>query len=423
MKYFGTDGIRGIVNKDLNKSLIKKVAVALVKYYNKFKLKKVLLVGNDSRISSDYILSEFACILLKNGIKIDNLGLCSSPCLAYVTKNFNYPLGLMISASHNPSEFNGLKFFNSKGEKVNDEFESLIELLMAQKSKLPNNEFVTLNDVKPLQNRYISYLKSLINFNFECLFDCSNGGASEICKQVFSKQEIINYKPNGLNINDNCGCTHLEMLRSLCITKQKIGFAFDGDADRVHIISETGEIVKGDKILYILSKFYQSKHNTLIGTIYTNSGLEQALKFKNITLIRANVGDKNVYNLMTKHNSILGGENSGHIILKPYTNTGDGLLNAIIIANLIQLSGLKLSELLKEYVEFHQLRENLSLTKEEMQSLNFEKIALDFTTEDIKVIIRPSGTEPVLRLFVESKNLNLAKQVLEKIKNLILQII
>lgn len=419
MKYFGTDGIRGIVGKDLNKSIISKIAKAIVRYYDKHKLKRVLLVGNDSRISSDYILSTIEAVLLKHGIQTHNIGITSSPCLAYLTREFKYPLGLMLSASHNPSEYNGIKFFNSFGEKVDDIFEEEFEYLMDKNSQIKTINYTNRKNVEKLKENYINYLKKIKKFNFQCIFDCANGGTCEIIKKIFTNSQIINHHPNGTNINNNAGCTHIENLQKLCIKNKKIGFAFDGDGDRIHIVSESGEIINGDKILYILSKFFLRKNDSIVGTIYTNSGLEESLKLFNIHLIRAYVGDKNVYNEMIKNNSVIGGEESGHIIIRQYLNTGDGILTAIIIGNILNSSNRSLKELLSDYTEFHQTRANIktntnfSISEEIKNKINeLEKLGT-------RIIIRPSGTEPVIRLFVEDKNKENAQNYIKILENLI----
>ena len=423
MKYFGTDGIRGKIDEKLNVTTLNKVAQAIVLHL-KTQTKKVLLVGNDSRITSDYILAILSAKLLKNGIEIHNVGLCSSPCLAYLTKKYNYPLGLMLSASHNPAEYNGLKFFNSNGEKVSDDFEESFEKLMEKKTQLKNDCFSSLKNVEILRKDYINHIKKLINFSFPIILDCANGGTSEICNAIFPKDEKINNLPNGKNINLNAGCTHIEMLKNLCIKKQKIGFAFDGDGDRIHLVNTDGTIITGDKILFVLSKFFQSSGDVCVGTIYTNTGLEKSLKKRNITLKRSDVGDKKVYALMSATKSCLGGEDSGHIVLKNLANTGDGLLVAITILNILEISKLTLKELLKTYYEHYQFRNDIKMNNTfDFNSLveNFEikEFIKNQEKNNVKIIIRPSGTEPVLRLFVEHENEDIAKQTLNELTCLI----
>lgn len=420
MKYFGTDGIRGQIKKDLNKKIINKVAKAIVLYYNKHKIKRVLLVGNDTRASSDYILAHLESTLLQNNIEVHNVNHCSSPCLAYLTQKYNYPLSLMISASHNPSEHNGLKFFNGNGEKVSDEFEEEFEILMEKRKSLSNHFFASRKNVEYLKNDYINHLKEHINFNFPLILDCANGGISEICKILFPNQEKINTIPNGTNINQNAGCTHLEMLKSLCIKKQKIGFAFDGDGDRIHIVDKDGTVITGDKILHILSKFFQKEKDVCIGTIYTNSGLENALNRRNISLKRSDVGDKKVYALMNQEKSCLGGEDSGHIILKPFMNTGDGLLIGIIVANVLQISNSSLKQLLEDYEETFQFRKDIKvedkyIINQIIENVSIKEIILNIQKQQAKAIIRPSGTEPVLRLFVEHENEDMTKTLMQEL--------
>ncbi|MBR6778663.1 MAG: hypothetical protein IKM43_00705 [Clostridia bacterium] len=418
MKYFGTDGIRGLAVKDLNEKLLKKVANAIVKTYNKNKWNKILLVGNDTRLSSYYILSVLESVLLKHGINVETVDNCSSPCLAYLTQKFNYPLGLMLSASHNPSEFNGLKFFNNLGEKVSDEFEEEFENLM-QKPLKTKLKFATHKNKEHLKQYYITHLKSLIKNKLPVIIDCSNGGASEICNAVFANAIKINNKPNGTNINQNAGCTHISFLRSLCIKQKKLGISVDGDADRIHLVSPKGNIFSGDKILYILSKFFQKSNDVLVGTIYTNSGLEKSLNKNKIKLKRAQVGDKKVSAMMKEFSSSLGGEDSGHIILKNRANTGDGLLIAIMVCNILELTNSTLEELTKDYQEHCQLRANFKLAKQFVMTKEIEDTIQKATQKDCKVIIRPSGTEPVLRLFVENKNKEIAQIFLKKLENLI----
>ncbi len=418
MKYFGTDGIRGIAGTEINEKLLKKIANAIVAYYNKHKLKKVLLVGNDSRISSDFILSCLESTLLKHGITTENIGICSSPCLAYLTKKHRYPLGLMLSASHNPKEYNGLKFFNTNGEKVSDEWEQEFEQLMEKPNRF-KVEYVKRKNVEKLKKDYMFFLRSQIRNNLNFVLDCANGGTSVICKLVFPKKEKIHCNPLGTNINENSGCTHIEMLKSICIKKKTMGIAFDGDGDRISVVSENGNVFDGDKLLHILSKFFLNKNDKLVGTIYTNSGLEKVLNKRGIKLIRAQVGDKNVYAEMQKNSSVLGGEESGHIIIKPYTNTGDGVLNSIIILNLIQLSNLTIDELVSDYTNFYQARANLKVEKNFKLSESKIKQIKKLEKSGARIIIRPSGTEPVLRVFVEHKNKEIAIKFLEIIKNLI----
>ncbi len=423
MKYFGTDGIRGIVEVNLNKKLILKIANGIVRFYKKHKLSKILLVGNDSRISADYILSVINSVLLKSGIEVHNIGSCSSPCLAYICKKFNYPLGLMISASHNPYQYNGLKFFNSNGEKISEVTEQKIEYFMDKKSNYKPS-FSCCKKAENLKESYIQFLKQLLKNKTNvsnCVFDCSCGGTSEICKLIFKQSKIVNANPNGQNINKNCGCTNLEYLRSICLSEHKLGFAFDGDGDRIMAVDEHGNIFDGDKIMYILAKFFLHKNDVLVGTIYTNMGLENWLTQKGIILKRVNVGDKNVYKLMQENGSLLGGENAGHIIFKKYSNTGDGVLISIILLNILEITKCSLNELIENYVEYYQANDNLKLQPNFKIDENTKLLISKYTNLETRIIIRPSGTEPILRIMVENKNKETALNILSVIKNSINQ--
>lgn len=419
MKYFGTDGIRGVIGVDLNKRKIKKIAKGLVRFYSKYKLKKILLVGNDSRISSDYILSIFSSVILSCGIRIDNIGICSSPCLAFVAKKFNYPLAMMISASHNSSEYNGIKFFNTNGEKISEKTELILEKLIDTKNWKDEKNFSTQTNVEYLKNCYITYLKEMKHFDFPIIIDCANGGACDISKAVFTKSKFINSNYDGLNINLNSGCTNIEFLRTLCIKERKIGIALDGDADRITIVDENGSLITGDKILYILSKFYLKGSDKIVGTIYSNTGLEKSLKSRNIELIRANVGDKNVYEMMKKTKSTIGGENAGHIILRQYFNTGDGLLTGIVICNILNISKSSLRELLIDYKQYYQANDSIRLDGKFKLNEDLKLIINKYERSNVRIIIRPSGTEPILRILVECEQKEIADSILKKLKNYI----
>ena len=420
MKYFGTDGIRGMLHKGgINKKILHSLARALVKFYNKHKLNKILLVGNDSRKSSDYILSEMSTILLSYGISIDNLGVCSSPSLAFVTRHFHYPLSMMISASHNPAEYNGIKFFNSLGEKISNKDEEEIEYFMEHSRLYQKKEYACIKSVKNHINAYIDYLKELKHSNIPIIIDCAYGGTSDICKNIFSNNYIINSAYNGTNINHMAGCTHIEMLKKKCIESHLLGFALDGDGDRLIIVSENGDIITGDKILYILSRYFLKSTDVCVGTIYSNIGLEKSLYKKGIKFIRSTVGDKNVYLNMKNNNSLLGGENSGHIIIKQYSNTGDGLLTAIVILNILSATSHTLNELLKDYCEYYQTFDNIESNKDLQLSNELKTLIKIYELMGIKIIIRKSGTEPLIRLMVESNNEEKSKNILKNLKFLL----
>ncbi len=418
MKYFGTDGIRGIVNESITSSLLKKIAKALVIYYKKHSLQKRIIVGNDSRASSSYILSIIESVLLKYGISVDFIGTCSSPCLAHLTQKHGYPLGMMISASHNSHEYNGIKFFNMFGEKINEETEQELENYFNKRIYCPT-QFAQHLDKHKLKDEYINFLKQIKNSNFPCVFDCANGGASKIIKQVFTNIKFINSLPNGENINKNAGCTSVEMLKSVCVSEGKIGFAVDGDADRLNIVTPAGEVIKGDKILYILARQFLKADDVVVGTIYSNSGLEESLKKLKIKLVRAGVGDKLVYEKMCEQISLIGGENAGHIIFRKYLNTGDGVLTAILILNILERNNCTIEDLLKPYTEYYQAESNIKITNNFTIPNDAKVLINKYEEYGARIIVRPSGTEPVVRIMVEHENEEMAKIYLISIENCI----
>ncbi len=417
MKYFGTDGIRGIVGEKLNEKVFTKIGKALVRLYRTHNFKPVLLVGNDSRISSDYILTSIAKTLLKHGIEVHNLGVCSSPALAYVGSRFNYPLSMMISASHNPSEYNGIKFFNALGEKISVDSECEIERIMDTSHESNEKIYAVIKDVHMLLNTYVSHLTHIKKSSEMCIIDCANGGASEIAKLVFPNCKKINAQPNGYNINRNAGCTNIELIKRECINQHMIGISLDGDADRLHMVSESGTVISGDKILYILSIYYLNAGDKLVGTIYTNSAFERVLKKRKITLVRADVGDKKVYQKMQELSATLGGEKAGHIIMKKYANTGDGILIAILVLNILKSCKIKLDEIASEYTDDYQLLENIKLDDTFDEEIIPHDLIEQYTKEGLRIIIRPSGTEPLLRVMVEGTDEKKVKNCLNLLKN------
>lgn len=411
MKYFGTDGIRSIIGKTINYNFLKKLGKAIVCYYKKHNFSSQIIIGNDSRSSGSWISSVLQSVLLRHGIECYDIGICSSPCLAFLTQKNKFPVGVMISASHNPAEYNGIKFFDSFGKKVDEEFELEMESYI-EKPFTPPIKYVKSHPAWRLKNDYIIWLKQLKKVNYPCLIDCSNGGGSDIARAVFPSTKLINHTPRGDNINKNSGCTHIENLANLCKQKKLVGFAFDGDADRVIAVDPFGEIIDGDKILYILSKFYLKSGDKLIGTINTNAGLQESLTKRNITLIRTQVGDKNVCKMMLKSKSMLGGEESGHIIIKRHTNTGDGILTAICLMNILHLTNLSFQQLLDGYSEYQISKCSLSFNKPYRPNEDIAILINKYTSEGARIVIRKSGTEPVLRLLVEHKNKSTADKML-----------
>ena len=412
-KYFGTDGIRGIPNDTLSQDLISKISASVEKHINP----KNIGVISDTRSSSDEILN-WISIGFSSKVNIYNHGVLPSGSMPIILKKFNYDLGIIISASHNPAEYNGIKLIQENGSKLDDDVEISIEKNI-DSLELPNQHAEIIN----LSDGHLEYLNFLdevtdIDFShFQILIDAANGSASTVIKELFDKKKanyrIINNQPDGLNINKDCGATVPENLQKN-IEKGEIGASFDGDADRLIMVDENGDIVNGDLILTILSKYLsevnQLTNNIVVSTVMSNYGFKQAIEKFNFDLIETPVGDKYVAEAMKKYDAALGGEQSGHIIISDQLPVGDGLVTLIYVLKAMQHFGVALSDFKKENLyEYPQKLTNLELENklndEELEYIN--QIALDMSIKkdlDGRYLIRNSGTEPLLRVLVEAKS-------------------
>jgi phosphoglucosamine mutase len=412
-KYFGTDGIRGIPNDTLSQDLISKISASVEQHINP----KNIGVISDTRSSSDEILN-WISIGFSSKVNIYNHGVLPSGSMPIILKKFNYDLGIIISASHNPAEYNGIKLIQENGSKLDDDVEISIEKNI-DSLELPNQHAEIIN----LSDGHLEYLNFLddvtdIDFShFQILIDAANGSASNVIKELFDKKNanyrIINNQPDGLNINKDCGATVPENLQKN-IEKGEIGASFDGDADRLIMVDENGDIVNGDLILTILSKYLsevnQLTNNIVVSTVMSNYGFKQAIEKFNFDLIETPVGDKYVAEAMKKYDAALGGEQSGHIIISDQLPVGDGLVTLIYVLKAMQHFGVALSDFKKENLyEYPQKLTNLELENklndEELEYIN--QIALDMSIKkdlDGRYLIRNSGTEPLLRVLVEAKS-------------------
>ena len=412
-KYFGTDGIRGIPNDTLSQDLISKISASVEQHINP----KNIGVISDTRSSSDEILN-WISIGFSSKVNIYNHGVLPSGSMPIILKKFNYDLGIIISASHNPAEYNGIKLIQENGSKLDDDVEISIEKNI-DSLELPNQHAEIIN----LSNGHLEYLNFLdevtdIDFShFQILIDAANGSASIVIKELFDKKNanyrIINNQPDGLNINKDCGATVPENLQKN-IEKGEIGASFDGDADRLIMVDENGDIVNGDLILTILSKYLsevnQLTNNIVVSTVMSNYGFKQAIEKFNFDLIETPVGDKYVAEAMKKYDAALGGEQSGHIIISDQLPVGDGLVTLIYVLKAMQHFGVALSDFKREHLyEYPQKLTNLELENklndEELEYIN--QIALDMSIKkdlDGRYLIRNSGTEPLLRVLVEAKS-------------------
>lgn len=432
--FFGTDGLRGVVGEELTYDIAFKCGNSLSQNMQGGRV----LIGRDTRITGSFLVNALACGLLSGGVDVVDAGIIPTAAVAYLTKSFKFDYGISITASHNPMQYNGIKIFSLKGEKLQDKEEEKIERGFI-KSKHVSAEKIGLYVQKTnLRKHYIDYLVNTANGSLSGLkvvLDASNGASYSIAPEVFRKLGAKVIKTscmnNGLKINDKCGSLHPERLAKK--VKQygaDMGFAFDGDADRLIAVSEKGKIIDGDMILYALALVFKQRgmlvNNAVVGTSQTNMGIELSLKEKGIKLLRADVGDKYVANLLNKNGLVLGGEQSGHIIIKKFMQTGDGILTAILLAHFCKESGKPLSEFCKVRV-FPQVNKDI-VVKEKLRILGSEPLLTAITNAQQelaglgRVLVRASGTEPKIRIMVESENIvasqSLANYLLNTIEKL-----
>jgi len=426
-KFFGTDGIRGVANQELTPELAFRVgqaaAIVLTKELNR---KAKIYIGKDTRVSSDMLECALAAGISSVGAQVGLLGFLPTPAVAYLTRTHGADAGIVVSASHNPMEFNGIKIFNSKGFKLSDELELEIENYLTNDIKIPASIGADVGRVEHMENAVSEYLDYLANTvegdlsGMRILIDCANGAASYTARTLFKKLnadcEFIFDVPNGVNINAGCGSTKLDALREKVVAGGYIaGVAFDGDADRCLIVDEAGNIVDGDSIMAIcaddLKEQGRLKENAFVATVMSNLGLHAYCKERGLTLACSAVGDRNVLELMLKEGYILGGEQSGHVIFNEFSTTGDGQLTAIQFLALVKKKNMKISELCSEIQQYPQVIINVKVdnaVKDKVVNDREVKLAIREVTaklkEDGRILVRPSGTEPLIRVMVEGKD-------------------
>lgn len=421
-KYFGTDGVRGIANQELTPELAYKIGRCGGYLLAGELVRPNVIIGLDTRISGPMLEAALVAGLLSIGADVTRIGIATTPCVAFLTQELGADAGIMISASHNPAEDNGIKFFGSDGYKLSDETELEIErLLDADSDHLPRpigRAMGRVIEAQEAKERYVAHLKSTIQSTFKGLklvLDCAQGAAYELAPRVFSDlgAEVITIgaHPNGLNINDQCGSTYPEALQAEVVRqKADLGLAFDGDADRLIAVDETGQIVDGDYILAIcgdaMNRAGKLRNRTIVTTVMSNLGFFKALDECGIEAKRTAVGDRYVMEEMLKGGYNLGGEQSGHVIFLDYNTTGDGILTGLQLVNTIQKSGKKLSELRKIMQKYPQVLVNVKVENKEGWDQNEAiqnaiKEAETTLGADGRVLVRPSGTEPLIRVMVE----------------------
>lgn len=436
-KYFGTDGIRGKANEKLTPEIAYKVGRYLGYKLANEKGDK-FLIGRDTRLSGQLLEAALASGLMASGCDVDLLGVVVTPLVAHVLKEEDYVGGIMISASHNPFYDNGLKIMNHEGLKIDEFLQLEIEQYLDDKIEIPYrlNEFIGESyHRKDLVDGYLTSLKSNFNFVFEDLkicVDAAHGSTYDLAKIFLDYDlnvDIINHEPNGLNINTNCGSTHPQaLLKAMEGKDYDLGVAYDGDGDRLILVNEKHEIVDGDAIMYILANHYKAqntlKDDTVVVTVMSNLGLHNAFKKKGIKTIITDVGDKNVFEKMNTEGYLVGGEQSGHIILKEYSNMGDGLLVTLKILEIMAEEKKSLSELCEGLVILPQVLKNINVksTAEVLGDKSVKKYIDDLDQklgDKGRILVRASGTEPLIRVMAEAETVDYCEEIVDSIIEII----
>ncbi|GLC29733.1 phosphoglucosamine mutase [Clostridium omnivorum] len=428
-RMFGTDGVRGIANLELTAGLAYDLGRAGAFVLTEGAHKPKILVGMDTRISGDMLESALVAGILSVGAEAVCLGVVPTPAVAYLTRKYGADAGVVISASHNPVEYNGIKFFNNQGYKLSDDLEDRIQSIIESNFEgvpAPTGEELGRKVIEESAlEDYIDFAKSTIDIDLKGLkvaLDCANGAsykaAVDTFRQLGAEVVVINNDPDGVNINKNCGSTHPEELMEYVVKKGcDLGLAFDGDADRCLAVDEKGNLINGDFIMAICGKYLkeQGKLNkdVVVVTVMSNLGLDIGLKKENIKTVKTKVGDRYVLEEMLKEEYKLGGEQSGHVIFLDYNTTGDGLVTGLQIATIVKKSCKSLSELAAMMTELPQILVNATVpnNKKDIHEKD-EEIALEIKKIEERlhgcgrVLIRPSGTEPLVRVMLEGENQN-----------------
>ena len=448
MKYFGTDGIRRIANSELTPELVYRVAKAgayvLAKHSNK---RPTILIGRDTRISGTLIESAMTAGFLSYGANVKLIGVIPTPGVAYLTKKLKADASVVISASHNKYDFNGVKYFSNKGMKISDsleeEIEDVLELGKVDELRAESNKIGVSENAEYLLDEYLYFFRKNFEDDFEKLhsedftvaIDTANGATSVIADKVYTalgiNHYIINNTPNGININDNCGSTHIDGLKKFVVqNKCDLGIAYDGDGDRCLAVDENGNEIDGDVIMAIVSNYLKKngklKNNTLVATVMSNLGLRKYCEKNGITFKQTTVGDRYVLEEMLKSEDNMGGEQSGHIIFLDYNPTGDGILTSLMLIKVILESKEKVSELEKIIDIYPQVLINAKVNsdkkydfdKDEEINKEIEKLNNEFAGNG-RVLIRASGTEPLVRVMIEGQD----KEYITKKANAIAKLI
>ena len=447
-KYFGTDGIRRIANTELSPELVYKVAKAGAYVLSKHTdHTPTILIGRDTRISGTLIESAMVAGFLSYGANVKLLGVIPTPAVAYLTRKLNADASVVISASHNTFEFNGIKFFSNKGMKIPDEIEEEIEEVMDsgkleeltaknEKIGISEIEFDLMNEYKEfIVNIFKDDIKKNLREDFVVGIDTANGATYKIAEKIFTElginYRIISNEPTGININENCGSTHLENIKKFVKdNKLSLGIAYDGDGDRCLAVDENGNTIDGDIVLAIVSKYLKEKNklnkDTVVATVMSNLGLKKYTQTNNLNLVQTKVGDRYVLEEMLKNNYNLGGEQSGHIIMLDYNPTGDGILTSLMLIKILLEANTTASKLTDIITIYPQVLVNAKVddkkkydySEDEEIQKEIEKLENEFSG-DGRVLIRTSGTEPLVRVMIEGKDIDLLTKKANELAKLI----
>ncbi|MDQ0185703.1 phosphoglucosamine mutase [Cytobacillus kochii] len=422
-KYFGTDGVRGVANSELTPELAFKLGRFGGYVLTKDQERPKVLIGRDTRISGHMLENALVAGLLSIGAEVMRLGVISTPGVAYLTKALDAEAGVMISASHNPVADNGIKFFGPDGFKLSDAQENEIEELMDKENdSLPRpvgGDLGQVNDYFEGGQKYLQYLKQSVDDDFSGIhiaLDCAHGATSFLANHLFADLDadlsMMGASPNGLNINEEVGSTHPEALAAFVKERgADVGLAFDGDGDRLIAIDEKGQVVDGDQIMFICAKYLKEqgrlKEDTVVSTVMSNLGFYKGLEANEMKSVQTAVGDRYVVEEMKKSGYSLGGEQSGHIIFLDHITTGDGLLSGLQLVNIMKVTNKSLSELAKEMQKFPQKLVNIKVTDKHHVTDNEKVKAVISEVEkemngDGRILVRPSGTEPLVRVMAEA---------------------
>lgn len=446
-KLFGTDGIRGVVNAGLDAMLAYKVGLATAQVLRGEEGRKPLVaIGKDTRISSDLLEGALTAGLCSAGADVLHLGVIPTPAVAWVTVDRKADAGVVISASHNPFEHNGIKIFDGQGFKLSDELEGQIEdlILSGAVEQIPLKTHDGIGKViyadESARNDYIDHLVSTVPAGFSglrILADCANGASSATAPSLFDRFDglhcdIINADPDGVNINTNCGSTHLEGLAAMVKAgNYDLGLAFDGDADRFLAVSEEGTPIDGDQIMAACGRYLKEQGalpgNTIVATVMSNIGLHRFLAENGMQAVCTDVGDRNVLERMLKDGYVLGGEQSGHTIFIKHATTGDGQLTALQFLSILKASGLKASELVADCRQYPQVLVNVAVAdnaqKQAIMASPALKAAIGSEEKGLasngRILVRPSGTEALVRVMVEAETEATAQACADRLANLI----